>query len=211
MIPCSSHHTAISLPLFRHSITRPRQSWRYDSCLASFSLIPSIVGSSIDTARIPERIRFGYTWRFLRLRKNREEGIMMKKILATLVIISVLCVCCSSFAESADFSVRGGISFKSTKDEIVAYEESQGAKVNLKPLETYDTCTWFTTNCILADSISFGGYEAEVIYYFGENDQLQSILFIPKHYVDDKAPADKQYAQFDGGFRKVWDSHCPKW
>ena len=89
LIPCSSHHTAIGLPLFRHSITQPRQSWRYDSCLASFSLIPSIVGSfptislevqgvletSIDTARIPERIRFGYTWRFLRLRLRLQRSM----------------------------------------------------------------------------------------------------------------------------------------
>lgn len=126
----------------------------------------------------------------------------MKKMVAIFLAVSMLCITCFAFADGVDFSVRGGISFKSTKEEIVAYEESQGAKVNLNPLETYDTCTWFTTNCILADNISFGGYEAEVIYYFGEDDKLQSILFIPKHYVDDKTSADKQFVQFDGALEK---------
>lgn len=127
----------------------------------------------------------------------------MKKIISILLILSLICCYASSLASDNDFSIRGGISFKSTKDEIVSYEESQGGKVDLNPLKTYDSVTWFTNNCILVNGISFGGYdEAEVVYYFDDNDKLLSILFLPHHFVDDKSSADKQFDQFNGALEK---------
>lgn len=123
----------------------------------------------------------------------------MKKTLAIIMSINLLLVCLGVYGESTTFSVRGGISFESSKEYIMDYEKSQGNEMTEHTKAEY----WYTTNCIQYQSIKFAGYEnTSVVYYFNNNNELESILYTPMHFVKDKASADAQYNTFNNALEK---------
>ncbi len=125
----------------------------------------------------------------------------MKKIVAMFIVLSVLLTVCSGCLADS-FSVRGGINFNSTKAEILAYEETQGGKIQDKSREG----GYFSDNCIQVSDITFAGYEDTiVIYYFDNEDKLISIYYDFHQSVDDRAPADKQFSIIDEGLAKYGD------
>lgn len=129
----------------------------------------------------------------------------MKKLVAVLLVFVILCISCLSVSEQIDFSVRCGINFSSTKEEIIAYEESQkkDGHVYTNPNEVYPESSWYSDNCVLADSVDFAGYEnTSVTYYFDADNHLASILYVPFHFTDDQDSADKQYRLFNNALEK---------
>lgn len=113
------------------------------------------------------------------------------------VMISIGLVYCA-YAET-DFSVRGGITFDSSKGEILAFEESQGSRID----ERHENKYYYTNNCIYCEGISFAGYDnAAVIYYFDKDDKLISIIYLFHQYVDDKDSGDKLFRIIDDGLEK---------
>ena len=130
-----------------------------------------------------------------------KERLIMKKIIVIFVILTVtLTICCGCLADS--FSVRGGISFNSTKAEILSYEETQGGKIQDRSGEG----GYFSDNCIQVSDITFAGYEDTiVIYYFDNEDRLISIYYGFHQSLDDRVPADKQFGIIEEGLAKYGD------
>lgn len=110
--------------------------------------------------------------------------LRMKKVISVLLITIMLCSCVSvCFADG--FSVRGGVNFNSTKQEILAYEQSVSSVITINPKGDtfYD---YFTDNCIMCDGISYAGYDnCRVIYYFDRNDTLISVLYVVRFFGSD--------------------------
>ena len=110
----------------------------------------------------------------------------MRKLISVILIVSVLCAC-YSICLADDFSVRGGVNFNSNKQEILAYEKSVSSEIIEN--QTGDSLSdYYTDNCVVCDGISYAGYNnCRVIYYFDNNDNLLSILYVVRFFGEDGA------------------------
>ena len=128
----------------------------------------------------------------------------MKKAISVLLIVAMLCTC-YSMCLAEDFSVRGGINFSTTKQEIIAYEKSVASKIVENP--TNDSYSeYYTDNCIACDGISYAGYDnCKVIYYFDSNDNLISILYIVRFFGDNgKKNIPDAYSRLDNALNNKY-------
>ena len=97
----------------------------------------------------------------------------MKKFFPAIIVMLFVLVC--NFASAEDFSVRGGISFTSNKQDIIQFEESEGNEIVSNPTEK----EYYSDNCLVCNHIAFAGYNnAKVVYYFDNTDTLSSVMFI---------------------------------
>ena len=122
----------------------------------------------------------------------------MKKLICSFLILVLSLSVTASYAENNQFSVRGGITFDTTKEDIIAYEQSLGNEI----VDHND----FSDNVLCCKNISFAGYEeVQVDYYFDSDGHLTSIVYQFKDYYDfnNGAPeAKKLYEVIDNGLSK---------
>lgn len=101
----------------------------------------------------------------------------MKRLVSLLMVFAMMMIS-AAWAEPIGFSVRGGISFNSTKEDIIAFEKSEGNEVLANP-ENTTTKEYYSDNCLVCKHISFAGYDdAYVVYYFDDDEKLVSIIFV---------------------------------
>lgn len=107
--------------------------------------------------------------------------------LGILIILSCSITCLAS--EIVEVSLRGGISFNSTKKDIIDYENSQMSYYEINPTGK----DFYTDNCILVSYISLAGYEdSNLLYYFNTDDSLSSVIYCFEENSNRDA-TDKQY------------------
>lgn len=104
----------------------------------------------------------------------------MNKILSIIIVIAIiLSICCVSLAEdilviNEDFSIRGGIGYNSTIDDIKKIEEQNDAVV-FSSMDDYDT---LDVTCIYYSGTVGGFQNSQVTYTLGYTDkQLKEIAY----------------------------------
>jgi len=128
----------------------------------------------------------------------------MKKTFVLLLMIVTLCFA-STYAEGIDFSVRGGITFSSSKSDIITYETQQKSEIKEYTTKNEYNYAWLTDDCIECRNIKFAGYDnVNVVYYFDDQNNLVSIIYAPES-TEEKAAADKQYDTFNTALQKYGD------
>ncbi len=125
---------------------------------------------------------------------------MKRNILICVVLILVL-ICQGTMGIAEDFSVRGGINFNTTKDEILKYEESVPGTYRMVDSEYL----FYSDNCIVCKDISFAGYDTcHAIYYLGENDELLSIIYTVDIDVDSETEAQQAYLRLSSALTEKY-------
>ena len=119
----------------------------------------------------------------------------MKRFLILLSVVTSFALPC--FAETV--TLRGGITFSNDKQEIISFEESQGTDLEINPTGN----DYFSENCLYCKSISLAGYnDCAEIYYFNQDNHLESVLYIFDWTEENKDVSDKQFATLDNALSK---------
>lgn len=125
-----------------------------------------------------------------------KEVFEMKRFLILFIILSITVIPC--FAESV--TIRGGITFLTSKEDIIRFEDSQGTEYEVSPTNYGD---YFTDNCIYCKNVSVAGYDnCSEIYYFNEEDVLESVLYLFEMQEESKELADRQFEVLDNALSK---------
>ena len=109
--------------------------------------------------------------------------------------------------QAPEFSLRGGINFETTKQEILDYEKSNAKDIRQNP-EASSLYNYYTNNCIVAEDVSYAGYDnCRVIYFFDNNDKLISILYNVRFYGEDGAKSvPDAYTRLDDALNEKYGS-----
>ncbi len=96
----------------------------------------------------------------------------MKNAIPVFLILSVLIICIFGNAIAEDFSVRNGVHFGMTTDELIAVENQNG-NTELKQREGYHK----NTTELYISNISVAGIDQGTIWYYFGPDKLNQICY----------------------------------
>ena len=125
----------------------------------------------------------------------------MKKVVSALLIVSIIILSPSAFCE---VSLRGGITFQSTKNDIIAFEESQGTKYTIGNATAYGC---YADNSIKYEGVEIAGFTDfnRIVYCFDDDDRLSAVLYEFNCAEESRELADKKYDILDNALSKYGD------